>query len=153
MLILLLVVGIVVVIVGKVLYEKTTMFEDFGECTMAIGAVITILSLALIIGFLFDMSFSLKVDDKIKMYQEENENIESQIGQLVTNYMEYESDTYANFKSEDSITLVSMYPELKSDTLVNTQIEIYNENNKKIKKLKEELIDLSAKKWILYFGE
>lgn len=67
--------------------------------------------------------------------------------------MEYESDTYEKFKSEDSITLVSLYPELKSDALVNTQIEIYTENNKKIKKLKEELIDLSAKKWILYFGE
>lgn len=106
-----------------------------------------------ICGLLLDMSFSLKAKEKIQVYQEENENIESQVGQLVANYMEYESDTYEKFKAKDSITLVSMYPELKSDTLVNTQIEIYNDNNKKIKKLKEELIDLSAKKWILYFGK
>lgn len=153
MLVLLLVIGIVVLIVGKVLYEKTQTFEDFGEWTMVAGTVISILSLFFIVGVLVDMSFSLKVDDKIQMYQEENEKIESQIGQLVASYMEYESDTYKNFKSEDAITLVSMYPELKSDSLVNTQIEIYTENNKKIKELKEELIDLSAKKWILYFGK
>lgn len=153
MLVLLVVVGIIVFILGSALYEKSCDFNELGDGLRWIGGGTSLFVLLVICLLLFDMSFSLKVDDKIKMYQEENENIESQIGQLVTNYMEYESDTYANFKSEDSITLVSMYPELKSDTLVNTQIEIYNENNKKIKKLKEELIDLSAKKWILYFGE
>lgn len=102
-----------------------------------IGGILFIIAACVICGLLFDMSFSLKAKEKIQMYQEENENIESQAGQLVANYMEYESDTYEKFKSEDSITLVSMYPELKSDTLVNTQIEIYNDNNKKIKKLKK----------------
>ena len=66
--------------------------------------------------------------------------------------MNYESDTYGNLKNESSITLVSLYPELKADTLVEKQIEIYTENNKKIKELKEKIINISNYKWLLYFG-
>ena len=55
-------------------------------------------------------------------------------------------------KGESSITLVSLYPELKADTLVTKQIEVYIDNNKKIKNLKEKKINLSVKKWWLYFG-
>lgn len=92
------------------------------------------------------------MDEKITMYQEENNKIEKQIDTLVSNYMNYESDTYEKFKSESSITLVSMYPELKSDKLVEEQISVYEENNKKIREFKEDKINLKVKKWWLYFG-
>lgn len=92
------------------------------------------------------------IDEKISMYQEENTKIEKQIDTLVSNYMNYESDTYEKFKSESSITLVSMYPELKSDKLVEEQISVYEENNKKIREFKEDKINLKVKKWWLYFG-
>ena len=86
------------------------------------------------------------------MYTEENQNIEEAMNILVEQYMNYESDTYGNLKNESSITLVSLYPELKADTLVEKQIEIYTENNKKIKELKEKIINISNYKWLLYFG-
>ena len=54
---------------------------------------------------------------------------------------------------ESSITLVSLYPELKSDELVKKQIAVYQENNKKIINLKEKQIDANVAKWWLYFGE
>ena len=92
------------------------------------------------------------VDKKIEMYQEENAIIEQQINDLVTNYMEYEQNTFKDFKSESSITLVSLCHELKSDELVQAQIDTYIENNNKIKELKEAAIDLSVLKWWLYFG-
>ena len=92
------------------------------------------------------------IDEKIAMYQEENNKIEKQIDTLVSNYMNYESDTYEKIKSESSITLVSMYPELKSDKLVEEQISVYEENNKKIREFKEDKINLKVKKWWLYFG-
>ena len=98
------------------------------------------------------MSNGRIVDEKIAMYQEENTKIEKQIDTLVSNYMNYESDTYEKFKSESSITLVSMYPELKSDKLVEEQISVYEENNKKIRDLKEDKINLKVKKWWLHFG-
>lgn len=93
------------------------------------------------------------IDEKIAMYQEENTKIEKQIDALVQNYMQYESDTYGEFKSSDAITLVSLYPDLKSDELVQQQIEVYTTNNQKIKELKEQKIDINKDKWWLYFGE
>lgn len=92
------------------------------------------------------------LDSKIAMYTEENENIETEMNSLVEQYMNYESGTYGELKGESSITLVSLYPELKADTLVTKQIEVYIANNEKIKNLKEKKINLSVKKWWLYFG-
>lgn len=60
--------------------------------------------------------------------------------------------TYAMTAPESSITLVSLYPELKSDELVKKQIAVYQENNKKIINLKEKQIDANVAKWWLYFG-
>ena len=92
------------------------------------------------------------INSKIEMYSEENQIIEDDMNALVEQYMTYESDTYGELKGESSITLVSLYPELKSDALVEKQIELYVDNNKKIKKLKEKLINVSNYKWWLYFG-
>lgn len=92
------------------------------------------------------------LDAKITMYTEENENIEIEMNTLVEQYMNYESGTYGELKGESSITLVSLYPELKADALVTKQIEVYIANNEKIKELKEKKINVSAKKWWLYFG-
>ena len=89
----------------------------------------------------------------ISMYEEENNQIESQIGELVNKYMEYEGSTFKDLKNEDSVALVSLYPELKSDALVEKQIEVYIENNKKIKNLKKKQIELLTYKWRLYFGK
>ena len=90
---------------------------------------------------------------KIAMYEEENQRIEQEINVLVEQYMNYEASTYGDLKGESSITLVSLYPELKSDTLVQRQIEVYIDNNSQIRKLKEKLIELSVLKWWLYFGK
>ena len=66
--------------------------------------------------------------------------------------MDFETNTYSQLKAKDSISLVSLVPELKADTLVQKQIEVYLSNNAKIKELKEEQINLSKAKWKLYFG-
>lgn len=92
------------------------------------------------------------IDDKIAMYQEENERIEEQMDALVSQYMQYESYTYGELKNDSSITLISLYPELKADELVKEQISVYEINNVKIKELKEDKINLKTKKWLLYFG-
>lgn len=79
-------------------------------------------------------------DQKIQMYQEENEKIEEDVNVIITQYMEHENETFDMSKIESSTVLIQMYPELKSNELVSKQIDIYNENNKKIKKLKLEKI-------------
>lgn len=91
-------------------------------------------------------------DQKIQMYQEENEKIEEDINVIITQYMEHENETFDMSKIESSTVLIQMYPELKSNELVSKQIDIYNENNKKIKKLKLEKIKNQKAKFYLYFG-
>ena len=92
------------------------------------------------------------IDSKITMYQEENTKIEQQVANVVTQYQEYETKTFTAVAPEDSMTLVSLYPELKSDKLVQEQIKVYINNNNKIKELKEKQINGKVHKWWLYFG-
>lgn len=112
----------------------------FGVCLLAI----VILS--------WNIISSRTLESKIDMYTEENNNIEEDMNILVEQYMNYESNTYGNLKNENSIALVALYPELKADTLVEKQIEVYAENNKKIRELKEKMINIRNYKWLLYFG-
>lgn len=92
------------------------------------------------------------IERKITMYEEENAAIEESIDVTVKSYMDFEASTYIELKDIDAINLVSLFPELKSDTLVQQQIGVYVANNQKIKELKEAQIDLSKAKWKLYFG-
>lgn len=94
------------------------------------------------------------LDDRIAMYQEENEKIESQIAEVVAQYQKYENDIFTDVaeNNEDAMYLITLYPELKSDTLVAQQIEVYVNNNQKIKELKEQQIYGKVFKWWLYFG-
>ena len=87
------------------------------------------------------------------MYTEENTKIEEQIDAIVKEYMEYEGETFSELKGDSSMILVSLYPDLKSDELVKTQISTYQANNKKIKELKETKINAKIYKWWLYFGK
>lgn len=93
------------------------------------------------------------------MYEEENNNIQNSVSQIVESYKNYEQNTYSeSLKSIDTnntdiIVLTQLYPELKSNEMVNKQIDIYQENNNKIKGLKEEKINNEIAKWWLYFGK
>lgn len=91
---------------------------------------------------------------KIEMYQQENKDIENKIDKTVKEYLNHEKDTFTNLQTEDNLmTLVSLFPELKSDTLISQELEIYISNSSKIKSLKEQEIDIAKTKWILYFGK
>lgn len=142
MIILLIIISIIGFIIAYVIDE------DF--CGFFLACFCVLFATAILLGI--SVSNGRIMDEKITMYQEENNKIEKQIDTLVSNYMNYESDTYEKFKSESSITLVSMCQELKSDKLVEEQISVYEENNKKIREFKEDKINLKVKKWWLYFG-
>ena len=110
----------------------------------------------LIIGILCcwkDISTEHVLDQKIAMYEEENTSIEESISSIVEGYMDYESNAYSDLKSQDFIELVTNFPDLKANALVQEELGVYIENNQKIKELKEEKIELSTKKWLLYFGK
>lgn len=110
---------------------------------------------ALIVGFLaaWDLIDGRVLDDRIAMYETENAAIEQEITTLVEQYMVFESDTYSELKGDSAVTLISLYPELKSNELVSKQCELYIANKEQIVRLKEEKLDLSTAKFLIYFGK
>lgn len=123
--------------------EELTLLPFFGAFACLIAAIILCIR----------VSDGSVIDKKIAMYQKENTKIENQMDVLVSQYMKFETDTYGELKNESSITLVSLYPDLKSDELVKKQIDVYESNNKEIREMKEKKIDLKVLKWWLYFGK
>ena len=138
-----LIVFVSMLILGALADEEVFMGMGFAGTVIAIIAVIWISSYVIVLN---------KIDERIAMYQEENEKIERQIAETITQYQEYEKEIFTEVSPDSAITLVSVYPDLKSDTLVQSQIEVYTSNNQNIKKLKEEKINGAVTRWWLYFG-
>lgn len=125
------------------------------ECGLVLGVIAGFMFIVeIIVVVILSVSVSnLKViDQRIEMYQEENAKIEEQISEVVKQYQEYETGIFIEAAPESSITLISLYPDLKADTLVQNQIDVYVKNNETIKELKDKKITGSVKRWWLYFG-
>lgn len=153
MLLVILGIGIVLMIlalVGCFLWDWDYLYVPVGG-TAACVLIACIIALVWVGVSVSELSI---LDDKIAMYQEENEKIESQIAEVVIQYQKYENDIFTDVakNNQDAMFLVTLYPELKADTLVAKQIEIYTNNNQKIKELKEQKLYGKVYKWWLYFG-
>lgn len=122
--------------------------DGFGILGGLIG-FIALIGIFVNIGFLV---YGRTLDDKIAMYEQENAAIEQSVDVLVKDYYKHESDTYSSLTPENAVLFASAYPELQSNELATKQLEIYVENNNKIKELKEDQINLSRNKFWLYFG-
>lgn len=122
--------------------------DGFGILGGLIG-FIALIGIFVNIGFLV---YGRTLDDKIAMYEQENAAIEQSVDVLVKDYYKHESDTYSSLKPENAVLFASAYPELQSNELATKQLEIYVDNNNKIKELKEDQINLSRNKFWLYFG-
>lgn len=149
-------IAFVTFLVLRVKYPSRNSYHfDVHDFFTAMSLVFGIISLGIIIAICCltpKVATESVIDSKIAMYQEENANIEQDIDKIVQEYLVHEHDTFADLKKESSITLVTLFPELKSDTLVQQQLEIYVANNAKIIALREEKIELAKIRWVLYFG-
>lgn len=126
---------------------------DISAGIMVVGGILGgIVSFIVVIVLAIDVSSIKVIDRKIEMYQAENKQIEIQISECVKQYQQYETEIFTEVAPKSSVTLVALYPELKSDTLVTKQIETYVANNEKIKELKEQKINGDVYRWWLYFG-
>lgn len=143
MFILFFLIGVVIITLGIWLDEYD--FSGFGIIIVAIA----LLGIFINIGCLV---CGRTLDDKIAMYEQENTAIEQSVDVLVKDYYKHESDTYSSLKPENAVLFASAYPELQSNNLAMKQLEIYVENNDKIKELKEDRINLSRNRFWLYFG-
>ena len=143
---------ILLFVIAVALIVLAVLNEDLAGGFGILGGLIGFIALIGIfvnIGFLV---YGRTLDDKIAMYEQENAAIEQSVDVLVKDYYKHESDTYSSLKPENAVLFASAYPELQSNELATKQLEIYVENNNKIKGLKMDQINLSRNKFWLYFG-
>lgn len=132
-----------------------------GEVGWGIGiALATTGILTCIVLMCVAISFTIKLpqmEDRIALYQEENSRIEEQIKTTIEVYQDYEKEIFGNINldkisSEKLILLTSIYPELKSDTLIQELIHVYINNTDEIKQIKVNKLDYELWRWWLCFG-
>ena len=112
--------------IGNVDFEYLTFLSG-------IAAIVILTLLILVLKFTYNYYKTMIIaDQKIQLYTEQNKDIENKVALVVDKYLKHEKDTYAELKPETKITLASTYPELQSNQLVQQQIQLYNENNKKL---------------------
>lgn len=143
---------ILMIVGGFILYDKLDFDEDVSIGLSVVGVLFGGISLVAIIVLGIDVKSLSVIDDRIAMYEEENTRIEQQVADVVEQYQKYETDIFREVAPESAVTMVSLYPELKSDSLVQAQIEVYTENNKTIRDLRDKQIKGNVYRWWLYFG-
>lgn len=141
---------IALIVAGFLLID---IWEIIGGSAMVVGCVGAVIGIIAAIVIWINCAGLVNIDKKIDMYVEENTKIETQLAECVKQYQNYEQDTFEKVSPENAATLITLYPELKSDSLVQKQIETYITNNEKIKELRLQQIDAGIIRWWGYFGK
>lgn len=143
---------LVICIILAIIFAASDIFDDYTPAAGAlIGAGISFIVIIILISCLFYNKNVLP--QKIQMYEEENADIEKKIANTVEKYMQYEKEVMIEVSPEDDvITLIALYPELKADELVKAEMDVYIENNKKIKEMKSKQLRIPLYKFLIFFG-
>ena len=131
-LILLIAIAICITLTSYAIKTDTIEDDTVGGLIFLNGLVIFILLIIVLVCTCNYCAITTLSDQQIKLYTEQNNDIENKVSLVVDKYLKHEKDTYATLKPKAKITLASIYPELQSNKLVQQQIQLYNENNKKI---------------------
>lgn len=130
----LLLVALIIAILGGVIAEKSYNFEGLGIgiCVVGLTLAVTLTVVAIVlVCCCFDTE---KIEEKIEMYGGENAKIEEQMTIIVQKYMEHEQEVFGEITEKNVMSYITLYPELRSDSLVAKQMEIYYANYEKITK-------------------
>lgn len=145
---------IALIVIGWIIDFILNCYGTCGICFSIICGAFLVICIIVGACMIDDVAEGRVIDEKIAVYEQENEEIETALDVLVKEYMAQEEKIMIETANkESSITLVQLYPDLKSNDLVKKQMDIYVNNNKKIKKLKTNKINVSKSKWWLYFGK
>lgn len=144
-------ISLVFIILVIITVKAAKKWEEEAAVFAGTGAVIAGVALIIVAGCLVDVTY--RTDEMIQIYTEENEEVEKKLENAVQNYMQYEKDIMISVSPDtDTISLISLYPDLKSDKLVESEIETYISNNDKIKELRADKTMKSTYKFLLFFG-
>ena len=83
---------------------------------------------------------------QLEVLNSQNEIVLAQIEPLVQQALNYESNTYKEFKMtpENIVAFSNMYPQLQANAFIQSQINIIVENQNEIKDLKLKIASLNA---------
>ena len=154
MLIIFLLVFLGLFVSGLLVYNLTCRGDDnpYSYIGMFFGGLGTVACVIVMIVGGVIISENKTIDAKITMYNEENTRIETMVTTTVEKYLEHEFNIFDSLQGEDIQTLLVVYPEINSNELVKKQVEIFVENNNKIKELKEQKLNIEVWKFWVYFG-
>lgn len=153
MILVLLLVFVSLLVAGIIIHNKVSYDREWiGFMIGSVGGICAFVCLIAAIVLMINCIYYSTIDERIEMYQVENEQIETTIKNMAVEYQQYESDYVENLVSKDLVEMVLLCPELGSSRLVESQMNLYIENNKTIKELKEVKITASIERWWLYFG-
>ena len=116
--------------------------------TCVIGGIIMsifILGVIAVAGAKYN-SIKSTANAQLEVLNEQNEIVLAQIEPLVQQALNYESNTYKEFKltPENIVAFGNMYPQLQANSFIQSQINIIVENQKEIKDLKLRIASLNA---------
>ena len=138
MLYILLVIGLILLIIGITKYE--CVITGLGTVIFIVFLCVTVL-----VDGLYNYD-KVTIDSRLVVLEEQNQIVLSQIEPLVQQALEYESNTYKDFKLDAAkvIAFTQLYPDLKANDFLNKQIDIILNNQKEIKELKLAKASLNA---------
>lgn len=117
------------------------------EVMCTIGIMFSIITfIAILISGIKYNSIKSTATTQLEVLTSQNEIVLAQIEPLVQQALNYESNTYKEFKltPENIVAFGNMYPQLQANVFIQSQINIIVENQKEIKDLKLSIASLNA---------
>ena len=145
MLYILLFIFICILIIG--LCQEDSYQNNTRETLCGTGTVFSIIVfIAILIGGITYNSIKTTASAQLEVLNAQNEIVLAQIEPLVQQALNYESNTYKEFKltHENIVAFGNMYPQLQANSFIQSQINIIVENQKEIKYLKLKIASLNA---------
>lgn len=154
MLIIFLVICIVIDIIWWI--NRDDIEEEFTVLFGVINTVVinTVVFIAILVCSIIVSIDATTYKNTVNYITTENEILENKLYDIVLEYKDYEQDTFKNLTPENASTYIIVnYPELKSNTLVDSYIQTLVENKKELQRIELEHIHTATTRWWLYFGK
>lgn len=145
-------IALLIALLGVVICSRSFDFEDVGFALSIVGFSLAVVAGIVAIILTCCCADVAKVDEKIELYEAENAAIEQRMMEIVQRYQEHEQEIFGEITEKNAMAYITLYPELRSNSLIEKQMTIYYSNHEKIMYLKEEqLIAPLYRRWV-YFG-
>lgn len=152
MIFIILVLLILVILFGIIKYVRNARRNDYfmeEEAFTIMFFIFVMLGLCVPMAYNSPIAYTIehtRIDSKIQLYIEQNSIIDKEIKSVVQSTYKKETSLYKEIGNKTTTELITLFPDIKSVSLVNKQLDIYVRNKNNINKLREDLINLEVTK-------